>query len=85
MKGYEGSKRGKGRGVDELWTYLFLNRGRGILGAKPDVRLRKERTKVPTNVYRLVSLMSCVALDYLFVDNMLRFYAYVKHKLRASA
>ena len=44
MKGYEGLKRGKGRGVDELWTYLFLNRGRGILGAKPDVRLRKERT-----------------------------------------
>ena len=42
VKGYEGSKRGKGRGVDELWTYLFLNRGRGILGAKPDVRLRKE-------------------------------------------
>ena len=44
MKGYEGSKRGKGRGVDELWTYLFLNRGKGILGAKPGVRLRKERT-----------------------------------------
>ena len=44
MKDYEGSKRGKGRGVDEVWTYLFLNQGRGILGAKPDVRLRKEWT-----------------------------------------
>ena len=44
MKGYEGSKRGKGREVDELWTYLFLNWGSGILGAKPDVRLRKEWT-----------------------------------------
>ena len=80
MKGYEGSKRGKGRGVDELWTYLFLNRGRGILGAKPGVRLRKEQTEVPTNVYRLVSLTSCVALDYLFVDNTLRFYAASKNE-----
>ena len=42
VKGFEGSKKGKGRGVDELWTYLFFNRGSGILGAKPDVRLRKE-------------------------------------------
>ena len=42
MKGFEESKRGKGRGLDELWPYPFLYWGRGIPGAKSDVRLRKE-------------------------------------------
>ena len=43
MKGYKGSKTGTGDGMDELWPYLFLYRGRGIPGAKSDVRLRKEK------------------------------------------
>ena len=42
MKGYKESKTGTGNGVDELWPYLFLYRGRGIPGAKSDVQLRKE-------------------------------------------
>ena len=42
MKDYEGAKRGKAKAEDELMTYLFLNRGRGIPGAKAIVRLTKE-------------------------------------------
>ena len=42
VKGYEGSKGGTGNGADELWPYMFLYQGRGIPGAKSDVRLRKE-------------------------------------------
>ena len=42
MKGYEGSKGDTGNGADELWPYMFLYQERGILGAKSDVRLRKE-------------------------------------------
>ena len=79
MKDYEGAKRGKAKVEDELMTYLFLNRGRGIPGQVLNPLCDWQKSKLKSLGYRLVSLTSCVALDYFFVVYTFRFYVASKN------